>query len=261
MIELRNLTKRYDGVTAVDGVSVRLGNGKIYGVIGPRGAGKSTLLALLAGALRPSEGTVRHNGFDLWGEPKRARALIGYLPAGAPLGGDLSVEGYLQFVAEVYGVPYERAVRRIQDAEELAGLLSLRGQRCAHLTLAGRVRVLLAGMLVSGAEILILDSPTVGLTASERDAIAALIGHISEGRTVFLATRDATLARELAGGILWMEAGKITEAIETERLSNEMWERMRGLPEEAACAFGLGSDDGEFDGEYEIIDEEKGGRT
>ncbi len=261
MIELRNLTKRYRGAVAVDGVSARLSNGRVYGIVGPRGAGKSTLLSLLAGTVRSTAGVVRLNGFDLWGEPKRARALIGYLPEGAPLGGDLSVESYLQFVAEVYGVDYDRAVRRIHDAEELTGLLSFSSRRCDRLTRAQRVRVLLAGMLVSGAEILILDSPTVGLSVQDRDAVVALIGHISEGRTVFLATRDATLVESLADGILWMEAGKLTEAIEARDLSQDLLERLRSLPEEAACASGLGSDDGEFDGEYEIIDEKKGGRS
>ena len=87
MIEVKNLTRRFGSHTAVEQLSFKLLNGRIYGLLGPGGAGKTTTLRMMTGVLAPTEGTVRINGFDLLDEPIKAKRHVGYLPSGSPLCG------------------------------------------------------------------------------------------------------------------------------------------------------------------------------
>ena len=107
MIEVRELTKVYGGKTAVDNVSFKIRNGRIYGLLGPNGAGKSTTMNIIAGCLSPTEGTVLVNGYDVCDQPIEAKRQIGYLPEQPPLFVDMTPKEYLTFVAEAKGVSDE----------------------------------------------------------------------------------------------------------------------------------------------------------
>lgn len=261
MIELRGLTKRYRQVTAVDGVRVKLNNGKIYVVLGACGAGKSTLLGLIAGVIRPTEGSVRVGGFDMAREPERAKRALAYLPAGAPLPSALTVEEYLRFEAELRGVSFERAVRRIQDALELTDTLGLRTTPISRLSTAGCVRVALAGMLVGNAETLILDDPTALLTKPEREALCALLSHLAQTKTLIVASERREDAVALGADVIWMEQGRLTAYLTPEDLTPERMETMQAAldaptdaPSKRARRARIRR---EYDGEYEIIDTER----
>ena len=261
VIELRGLTKCYRQVTAVDGVRVKLNNGKIYVVLGACGAGKSTLLGLLAGAIRPTEGSVRVGGFDMAREPARAKRAVAYLPAGAPLPGWLTVEEYLRFEAELRGVPFERAIRRIHDALELTDTISLRTTPISRLSTVGCVRVAIAGMLVSNAETLILDDPTALLTKREREDLCALLLHLAGSKTLIVASESRELATSLGADVLWMEQGKLTAYLTPEELTPERMETMQEALDASNDAPAPRARKAkirrEYDGEYEIIDTER----
>ena len=106
MIEVKELTKVWGDRVAVDHVSFKINNGKVYGFLGPNGAGKSTTMNMITGCLAPTHGTVKINGFDMYDEPLKAKQCIGYLPEIPPLYNELTPFEYLRFVAEAKGVSY-----------------------------------------------------------------------------------------------------------------------------------------------------------
>lgn len=261
MIELRGLTKHYRGVVAVDGARVKLNNGKIYVVLGAPGAGKSTLLGLLSGVIPPTEGSVKINGFDMAREPIRAKRVLAYLPAGVPLPSGLTVEEYLYFEAELYGVSFERSVRQVQDALELTDTQKLRDVSISRLSGADRVRVALAGMLVGNAETLILDEPTAFLNKPEREAIRAILLHLAQTKTLIVASESWETVRALGADVLWMERGQLTEHLTPDEMTEERIAEMQAAlaaePEKAVKTARGAKEHREYDGEYEIIDVEK----
>src|SRR3989337_4301517 len=119
MIQVQNLTKRYGNLVAIDNVSFSVGQGEILGFLGPNGAGKTTTMRIISGYMPPTDGTVRVSDFDVLEDPIKAKRQIGYLPENLPLYNDLTVQGYLDFVADIKndsGKNYKRrkdCIRRI----------------------------------------------------------------------------------------------------------------------------------------------------
>src|SRR6266542_3110894 len=166
MIEVEHLTKNYGLVPAIRDVSFSVAPGQIVGFLGPNGAGKSTAMRILACFMPASSGTARVAGYDVFRESMEVRRRIGYLPESVPLYTDMRVAPYLDFVAEVKGVPRAERRRKVADVQNrLIGKLS-KGYR---------QRVGLAQAIVSDPEVLILDEPTIGLDPKQITEIRSLI--------------------------------------------------------------------------------------
>ena len=114
MIEIKNLTKKFDQFVAVDDLSFSVREGEVLGVLGPNGAGKSTTMKVITGFLSPSAGTILVDGNDISTNPIEAKALIGYLPEGAPCYGDMTPLEFLKFIAEIRGFQGQECVDRVQ---------------------------------------------------------------------------------------------------------------------------------------------------
>src|SRR5689334_2157297 len=112
MIKTEHLSKRYKTLTAVDDVSFQVGPGEVLGFLGPNGAGKTTTMRMLAGFIAPTAGTASICGHDIGTDPLAAKASLGYLPEGAPLYGEMSVDGFLSFIADLRGLEGERRRER-----------------------------------------------------------------------------------------------------------------------------------------------------
>ncbi len=121
-VEVRELVKRFGDFTAVDGVSLEVSRGEIFGFLGPNGAGKTTLIRILCGLLRPTSGRARVAGWDVALQPEAVRQHIGYMSQKFSLYDDLTVEENIRFFAGVYGVPDQRRRQREQYVLEMAGL-------------------------------------------------------------------------------------------------------------------------------------------
>src|SRR5262245_46195136 len=113
MIEISNLTKRYGDFTAVDSVSFRVTPGEVLGFLGPNGAGKTTTMRMIAGFLTPTSGSARVCGHDVETDPVAAKSCLGYLPEGAPSYAEMTVKGYLEFIAQVRGLKDARRRERL----------------------------------------------------------------------------------------------------------------------------------------------------
>ena len=166
LIEVQNLTKVYGEKTAVENVSFKIRNGRIYGLLGPNGAGKSTTMNIMTGCLSPTEGTVLINGYDICDQPIEAKRQIGYLPEQPPLFGDMTPAEYLTFVAEAKGVSDELIDRQVKEAMQVTDILSVKDRLIRNLSKGYRQRVGIAQAILGSPDIIILDEPTVGLDPS-----------------------------------------------------------------------------------------------
>jgi len=188
MIETNQLTKRYGRFTAVDGVSFRVEPGQVLGFLGPNGAGKSTTMKMIAGFLAPTSGSAKVCGFDVAESPIEARRALGYLPEGAPSYGEMTVLGFLRFIADVRGLDGTRRAARIDD---VVGRLQLSGvlhQSIDTLSKGFRRRVGLAQAILHDPAVLILDEPTDGLDPNQKHEVRNLIQSMAKERTIVIST-------------------------------------------------------------------------
>lgn len=188
MIDVQNLTKRFSGRTAVDGISFQVQPGEIVGFLGPNGAGKSTTMRMLTGYLPPTSGTAAINGFDVFQESLKARREIGYMPENVPLYDDMRVCEYLNFRAALKGVKIREVSSSVDRAMEYCGLGEVRKKIIGTLSKGYRQRVGLADALVHRPRLLILDEPTNGLDPNQIRQVRNLIAQLAGEHTVLLST-------------------------------------------------------------------------
>jgi len=213
MIEIRNLTKRYGALTAVNDISFTVSPGQVLGFLGPNGAGKSTTMKMITGFLTPTSGSVRVSGHDVETDPLAAKACMGYLPEGAPSYGEMNVRGFLEFIADVRGLSGDRRRARLDDVIARLQLGSVLEQMIETLSKGFKRRVGLAQALLHDPQVLILDEPTDGLDPNQKHQVRALISDMSKDKIIVISTHileevDAVCNRAIiiAGGKLLADA-------------------------------------------------------
>lgn len=179
MIEASGLSKRYGDVAAVDDVSFTVGRGEVVGFLGPNGAGKTTTMRMLTGFLPPTDGSAKIAGHDIFESPLDARRAVGYLPETPPLYPEMSVRGYVSYVARIKDVPRSRRKAAVDRALERTGLTDVQGRVIGTLSKGYRQRVGLAQAIVHDPAVLILDEPTVGLDPLQIGEIRQLIAELA----------------------------------------------------------------------------------
>ena len=209
MIEVKGLTKKYGGRTAVDNVSFKIRNGRIYGLLGPNGAGKSTTMNIIAGCLSPTDGTVLINGYDICDQPIEAKRQIGYLPEQPPLFGDMTPFEYLCFVAEAKGVKDDLIDRQVKEAMTVTDILSVKDRLIRNLSKGYRQRVGIAQTMLGSPDIIILDEPTVGLDPKQLADIRALIRKLGEKLTVIVSSHILSEISELCDHVIILSEGRV----------------------------------------------------
>jgi ABC-2 type transport system ATP-binding protein len=188
MIEIKNLTKRYGDLLAVDSVSFTVGAGEVLGFLGPNGAGKSTTMKMVAGFLTPSAGSISVCGFDVEAQPLEAKRCIGYLPEGAPCYGEMTPAGFLNFIADIRGIAPGARTRRIQEVIERLGLERVVEQPIDTLSKGFKRRVGLAQAILHDPKVLVLDEPTDGLDPNQKHEVRTLIQGMAKDKIVVVST-------------------------------------------------------------------------
>ena len=209
MIEVKGLTKVYGNKTAVEDVSFKIRNGRIYGLLGPNGAGKSTTMNIITGCLSPTEGTVLVNGYDVCTQPIEAKRQIGYLPEQPPLFTDMTPLEYLTFVAEAKGVADDLIDRQVKEAMNLTDLTGVKDRLIRNLSKGYRQRVGIAQAILGSPDIVILDEPTVGLDPQQLKEIRALIRKLGTKHTVILSSHILTEISELCDHVIIISEGHV----------------------------------------------------
>jgi ABC-2 type transport system ATP-binding protein len=202
MIKTQNLTKHFHGLVAVEDLSFSVVPGEVLGFLGPNGAGKSTTMRMIVGFVTPTGGSASICGHDISTHPLEAKRALGYLPEGAPSYGEMTVEGFLDFIANVRGL--EGAVRKTR-LDYVIGRLQLDGvltQSIETLSKGFKRRVGLAQAIVHDPPVLILDEPTDGLDPIQKHEVRTLISEVAKEKTIVISTHileevDAVCTRAL----------------------------------------------------------------
>ena len=188
MIEIEHLSKRFGELTAVDDISFRVERGDVLGFLGPNGAGKSTTMKMITGFIAPDAGSIVVGGDDISLHPVEVKRRIGYLPEGAPLYGDMTVMGFLRFIAEIRGFRGDELEKRVDRAVDLVSLGSVLGKPIETLSKGFKRRVGLAQAILHDPEVLILDEPTDGLDPNQKHDVRELIRGMAEDKIIVLST-------------------------------------------------------------------------
>lgn len=188
MIEVEHLSKVYGSTTAIQDLSFRVEPGEILGLLGPNGAGKTTTMRILSGYLPATSGTARVAGYEVHQDPMAVRQRIGYLPETPPLYPDMTVEGFLNFVARLKGVGPGDRPKQVTSALDRCNLLEKRHVLIRKLSKGFRQRVGIAQAIVHDPPAIILDEPTVGLDPLQIIEVRNLIKSLAGSHTVILST-------------------------------------------------------------------------
>lgn len=209
MILATDLHKSYGSLRAVDGVSLEIKQGEMFGLLGPNGAGKSTTIHLLAGLLKPDRGSVAINGMA---DPLRAevRRQIGIAPQALALYEEMNAEANLRFLGELYGLGGTKLKERTEFALNLAGLAERRRDKVGTFSGGMKRRLNLAAALIHDPPVIFLDEPTVGVDPQSRNHLFANIEQLAkEGRTILYTTHYMEEAQRLCQRVAIMDQGKI----------------------------------------------------
>jgi len=188
MIEINHITRKFEHFTAVDDLSFTVAEGEVLGFLGPNGAGKSTTMKIITGFLAPGSGTVTIDGHDITTDPMAAKALIGYLPEGAPSYPDMTVLQFLEFIAEIRGFSGAGKHQRVEQVINDVDLGSVCEQTIDTLSKGFKRRVGLAQAILHDPKVLILDEPTDGLDPNQKHHVRRLIRNLAKDKIVIVST-------------------------------------------------------------------------
>jgi ABC-2 type transport system ATP-binding protein len=218
MIQIESLSKYYNQLCAVDEISFGIKKGEILGLLGPNGAGKTTTLRMLTCFLKPTSGSIRVKGYAIEKHALEIKRLMGYLPESAPLYHDMLVFDYLNYVANIRGVPKNDKLPRIKELGEICGLHNVMHQPISELSKGYKQRVGLAHAMMNDPEVLVLDEPTSGLDPNQIVEIRDIIKQIGKQKTIVLSTHILSEAEATCDRIVIINRGKIVADGSTENL-------------------------------------------
>lgn len=188
MVEIQGLRKAFGAIVAVNGISFDVHRGEVLGFLGPNGAGKSTTMKMITGFLAPDAGRVRVGGEDIIEHPIAVKRRIGYLPEGAPLYGDMTTRGLLEFIAAIRGYSGSEKNQRIDQVVERVNLKQVLEQPVETLSKGFKRRVGLAQAILHDPQVLVLDEPTDGLDPNQKHEVRLLIQEMAPDKVIILST-------------------------------------------------------------------------
>ena len=261
MIEVKNVTKKYGNLVAVNNISFTVKDGEVVGFLGPNGAGKSTTMNMITGFIEPTEGTIIVNGYDVSKKPIRAKKQIGYMPEGVPLYTELTVKEFITYMAELKRIKRKERREKVQKALEETGLKDVEKKLIRNLSRGYKQRVSLAGALVGDPDVIILDEPTVGLDPKQITDIRKLIKKLGKNHTVILSSHILSEVSQICERVIIINKGKLIAIDTPEHLEKETEEKnvllvtvedkennmaklKDDIPEITECKFVKDNDDG-----------------
>jgi len=209
MLEVKNITKTYGSLIAVDNISFKVKPGEILGFLGPNGAGKSTTMRVITGFLPFSEGTITVGGFDIEQAPYQAKSLIGYLPENSPAYEEMSVTAFLKFAAKLRGITGKENRQAIKRVLKMFALESVRNKSIHTLSKGYRQRCCFAKAMIHDPKYLILDEPTDGLDPNQKFEVRKLIKSIKNEKIIVISTHILEEVEALCTRIIIIDKGKI----------------------------------------------------
>lgn len=225
MIEVKNATKKYPNIKAVDNINFTIKDGEVVGFLGPNGAGKTTTMNMITGFIEPTEGQIIINGFDIVKKSKKAKKQIGYMPEGVPLYTELTAREFVNYMAELKDVKAKERKEAVEKAIEETGLKDVQNKLIKNLSRGYKQRVSMAGALVGNPEVIILDEPTVGLDPKQITEIRSLIKELGKKHTVILSSHILSEVSQICERVIIINHGKIVAIDTPENLENKTKEK------------------------------------
>ncbi len=222
MIEVEHLSKVYGATAAIADVTFRVERGEILGFLGPNGAGKTTTMRILAGYLPATSGTAKISGYEVHEQSMAVRQRIGYLPETPPLYPDMTVAGFLHFVARIKGVSAGDRNQRVDSALAQCSLSDRRNTLIRKLSKGYRQRVGIAQAIVHDPPAIILDEPTVGLDPRQIIEVRNLIKKLAGNHTVLLSTHILPEVSVTCDRVAIINQGKVVATNTPERLMEQL---------------------------------------
>ena len=208
-IQIFALTKRFDGLMAVDSISLEIRRGELFSLLGPNGAGKTTTINILCCLLKPTSGTASIMGYDIMKEPFRVKELIGVAPQETTISEHLNSWENLSLIGRVHRIDSKELRKRSEELLETVGLLERAKDRVGKFSGGMKRRLNLIMALVPDPEILFLDEPTLGLDPQSRRAIWDYIAELKGKKTILLTTHYLEEADVLSDRVGIIDEGKI----------------------------------------------------
>ena len=209
MIEISHLSKRFGSLLVIDDLSLTLVPGEVLGFLGPNGAGKSTTMKMLAGFLSPSQGDISIYGLSIRKAPIPCQQIIGYLPEGAPAYEEMTVAGFLAFIAEIRGFKGGEKSSRVHAAITKMSLDTVLNQPIETLSKGFKRRVGLAQAILHDPKVLILDEPTDGLDPNQKHQVRQLIRGLSRDKIVIISTHILEEVRAVCSRVVIISSGRL----------------------------------------------------
>ncbi|MFQ3615549.1 MAG: ABC transporter ATP-binding protein [Cyanobacteriota bacterium] len=222
MITVEHLSKVYGSTPAITDVTFSVEPGEILGFLGPNGAGKTTTMRILTGYLPATSGTATVAGFDVHEDSMAVRQRIGYLPETPPLYPDMTVEGFLHFVARLKGVAAGDRPQRVDSSLERCNLVERRDTLIRKLSKGFRQRVGIAQAIVHDPPVIVLDEPTVGLDPRQIIDVRNLIKSLAGDHTIILSTHILPEVSMTCSRVAIINRGRVVATNTPERLMEEL---------------------------------------
>ena len=210
MIQLKDLTKQYGNLTAVDQLNLDIPKGEVFGFLGPNGAGKTTTIKMMGGILKPTSGSVDICGISMATEPETAKKKIGFIPDRPYLYEKLTGMEFLIFTADLYGVEEEVFPQKAEGVLKQFSLSHWSGDLIESYSHGMKQRLIMAAAMLHSPEVIIVDEPMVGLDPAGIKMVKKLFKDLShEGVTLFMSTHTLTVAEDVCDRIGIIHKGKL----------------------------------------------------
>ncbi len=210
MLELKNLTKYFSGIPAVDKLNLIVKRGEFFGFLGPNGAGKTTTIKMITGLVNPTEGAIFVNGYNLHSAPRKAKQTIGYIPDQPYLYDKLSGKEFLFFSGGLYGLRNPELKKRVDEVTDLLKIGDWLSKRTENYSQGMRQRISIASSLIHDPEFIIVDEPMVGLDPQSAKIVKEVFSEKArQGKAILMSTHSLHIAEEICTRIGIIKEGKM----------------------------------------------------
>ena len=223
MIELKNLTKKFDSFTAVDHLNLKIETGEFFGLLGPNGAGKTTTISMLSTLLLPSEGEIYIDGERLTRQRPELKRKISVITQEYSMRQDMNMDEIMEYQGRLYFMPLKQIRSRTEELLEFCGLINFRKRSVRKLSGGMKRKLMVCRALLTEPEILLLDEPTAGMDPLSRRQMWNLLRQLNEKNlTILLTTHYIEEAQSLCRRVALMNSGKLEEVNTPENLINAL---------------------------------------
>jgi len=213
MLEIKNLTKKFGELKAVDDVSVTVGGGEIFSLIGPNGSGKTTIIKVIAGLLQPTNGEVVVYGSNVSKDPIKSKLQIGYIPDEPTVWSSMTGEEFLHFTGALFGVASEERAKKVSELLSLFKLEGIEKNYFENYSRGNKQKFTIIAALLHSPKILLIDEPIVGLDPQSAEIVKEKFREFAnDGGLILMATHTLTVAEEISNRIGILKQGVLLES-------------------------------------------------